>query len=192
MNQSARHRTVFYFVIMFFICVAPFSQLHAEGDEDGNSNIKGKVITNEGLPAVGVTVTLEGTKRNSITDDDGNFHFKNIAAGDYKIEVHLLGYETIEKDVSVAEGKTTYVDLRLQISEKKLQEVIITGNRYKLTTAQSDYVAKIPLKDLENSQVYTTLTKDLLKQQMVYSVDNAVSNAAGIQPMWDATGRAGD
>lgn len=51
--------------------------LHAEGDGDGNSNIKGTIVTNEGLPAVGVTVTLKGTKRNTITDDDGNFHFKN-------------------------------------------------------------------------------------------------------------------
>jgi iron complex outermembrane receptor protein len=141
---------------------------------------------------VGVTVTLKGTKRNTITDDDGNFHFKNISAGEYFVEVHLIGYEAIQKKVDVDEGKTAVVHLQLEISEKKLQEVIVTGNRYKLVQPTSDYVAKIPLKNLENSQVYTTITNDLLKQQMVYSVDDAVGNAAGIQKMWEATGRGGD
>jgi len=193
MTQLTKRATFYHFIFLISICIAPFSALHAEGgDDEGSSNIKGKIVTNEGLPAVGVTVSLTGTKRNSITDDDGDFHFKNIAAGEYEVQVHLVGYEAIEKDVTVAQGKTAYVNLRLQISEKKLQEVIVTGNRYKLTTAQSDDVAKMPLKNLENAQVYTTITKDLLKQQMVYSVDDAVSNAAGIQKMWDATGRAGD
>ena len=193
MNQLTKRATFYHFIFLLCICIAPFSALHAEGgDDDGNSNIKGKIVTNEGSPAVGVTVSLKGTKRNSITDDDGDFHFKNIAADQYQVEVHLLGYEAIEKDVTVEPGKTVYVNLRLQISEKKLQEVIVTGNRYKLTTPQSDYVAKIPLKNLENSQAYTTITKDLLKQQMIYSMDDAIKNAPGLQMMWEATGRGGD
>jgi iron complex outermembrane receptor protein len=192
MNQLIKYRAFYRFIFLLFIGMAPFTLLHAEGDEDGNSNIKGNIVTNEGLPAVGVTVTLKGTKRNAITDDDGNFHFKNISAGDYEIEVHLVGYEAIQKEVDVDEGKTVFVYLKLEISEKKLQEVIVTGNRYKLVQPTSDYVAKIPLKNLENSQVYTTITKDLLKQQMVYSVDDAVANATGIQKMWEATGRGGD
>ena len=160
------------------LCISPFSVLNAEGVEDGNSNIKGTIVTSEGLPAVGVTVSLKETKRNTVTDDDGNFHFKNIAAGEYEIEVHLVGYDAIEKEVNVEEGKTAFVHLRLEISGKKLQEVIITGNRYKLVAPASDYVSKMPLKNLENSQVYTTITKDFLKQQMIYSVDDAVGNSS--------------
>jgi iron complex outermembrane receptor protein len=48
------------------------------------------------------------------------------------------------------------------------------------------------LENLENAQVYSTITKDLLKQQMIFSVDDAVKNAPGIQKMWEATGRGGD
>lgn len=191
MNHFTITGKLYRTILFLFLCLSPFSFLHAEGDE-GNSTIKGTVLTNEGLPAAGVTVSLKGTRKNSVTDDDGNFHFKNIAAGDYQVEVQLVGYETIDKEVSVSAGKTTYVHLRLEISEKKLQEVIIMANRYHLVQPVSEYVSKIPLKNLENSQVYTTITKDLMKQQMIYSVDDAVGNAAGIQKMWEATGRGGD
>jgi len=86
MNQLTKRATFYHFIFLISICIAPFSALHAEGgDDEGSSNIKGKIVTNEGLPAVGVTVSLTGTKRNSITDDDGDFHFKNIAAGEYEV-----------------------------------------------------------------------------------------------------------
>ena len=179
--------------LLFLLCITciSFSFIHAEGD-DGTSHIRGNIVTNEGLPAVGVTISLKDTKRNAVTDEDGNFQFKNIKGGDYQIEVSLIGYESISKRVSVEEGKTIHVKLRLKISEKQLQEVIIISSRYKLVKNKSDYVAKMPLKRLENSQVYTTITKDLLKQQMVFSVDEATKNAPGLQKMWEANGRSGD
>lgn len=190
-NKLTKTSPFYRHLLLLCFMLAPFYALHAEGDE-GTSNIKGTIVTNEGLPAVGVTVSLKGTKRNAVSDDDGNFHFRNIKAGDYQIEVSLVGYAPILKEVKVEEGKTVSVKLRLKISEKQLQEVVINDNRYKLIKKQSDYVAKIPLKNLENSQVYTTITKDLLKQQMVYSVDDATRNAPGLQKMWEANGRSGD
>ncbi len=50
----------------------------------------------------------------------------------------------------------------------------------------------MPLNYLENSQAYTTITKDLIKDQVLFTVDEAMRNVAGLQKMWDATGRAGD
>jgi iron complex outermembrane receptor protein len=50
----------------------------------------------------------------------------------------------------------------------------------------------MPLKNLENPQVYTTVGKELLTEQLVFSVDEATRNVPGLQKMWDATGRGGD
>lgn len=192
MNTLIKYMVSFRFLFFCLICLAPFCVLHAEGDDDGNSNIKGIIYTNENIPAAGVVISLKGTKRNTITDDDGEFHFKNIKPGTYVLEVSLSGYESIFKEVTVAEAKTATVNLHLQISAKQLQEIVINSSRYKLVKNESDYVAKMPLKNLENSQSYTTITKDLLKQQMVFSMDDAVKNAPGLQTMWEATGRGGD
>ena len=57
---------------------------------------------------------------------------------------------------------------------------------------QAIMYAKMPLKNLENPQVYNTIGKELLTEQLVFSVDDAIRNAPGVQKMWDATGRAGD
>ena len=78
MNTLIKYMVSFRFLFFCFICLGPFCVLHAEGDDDGNSNIKGIIYTNENIPAAGVVISLKGTKRNTITDDDGEFHFKNI------------------------------------------------------------------------------------------------------------------
>ncbi|RYF46526.1 MAG: TonB-dependent siderophore receptor, partial [Cytophagaceae bacterium] len=39
---------------------------------------------------------------------------------------------------------------------------------------------------------YNTIGKELLTEQLIFTVDDAVRNAPGIQKMWNATGRAGD
>ncbi|MBC8153921.1 MAG: TonB-dependent receptor, partial [Bacteroidetes bacterium] len=75
----------------------------------------------------------------------------------------------------------------------QLQEVIVTGSRAnRFARTSSDYVGKMPLKNLENPQVYNTIGKELLTEQLVFSVDDAMRNAPGVQKMWEATGRAGD
>jgi len=78
------------------------------------------------------------------------------------------------------------------MSEKQLQEIVVTGGINKFRRSASDYVAKMPLKNIENPQVYTTITGDLLADQLVFSIDDGLRNATGLQKMWDATGRSGD
>jgi iron complex outermembrane receptor protein len=75
---------------------------------------------------------------------------------------------------------------------KQLQQVVVTGGINKFARDSSDYVARMPLKNMENPQVYSTITRDLLNDQLVFSVDDGLRNATGLQKMWDATGRSGD
>lgn len=152
--------------------------------------IRGKVTTADGNPAEAVTVTFKGTKRSAITDENGVFFLRNLAPGNYTIEISLVGYETVQQEVTVKEKETVNVTIQLTVSTKDLETVIVSGN--KLTRNSSDYVAKINLKNTENAQVYSTITGTLLKQQMAFSVDQALYNAPGVQTMWQATGRGGD
>jgi iron complex outermembrane receptor protein len=48
------------------------------------------------------------------------------------------------------------------------------------------------LKNLENAQTVTTISKELLKEQVVLTVDDAMRNVTGMTKVWDATGRSGD
>lgn len=159
--------------------------------QQNNGSIKGTVVTNDNKPAASVTVFLTELKKAVVADDDGKFSLRNIAGGNYIIEVSLTGYETLREPVKVEAGKTAELNLQLKLSERQLQEVIVTSNN-KFKSTKSDYANKMPLSFLENSQSYSTITKDLIKDQVLFSVDEAMRNVSGLQKMWDATSRAGD
>ncbi|MDH7460374.1 TonB-dependent receptor [Chitinophagaceae bacterium 26-R-25] len=181
-----------FITILSTACLLLFAFLfaHAGGNENGVT-IKGKVTTADNKPAAYVTVIMRGTNKSAITDDDGGFSFFNIAPGTYELEVSLVGHTPATHQVKV-EDKDVHMNIQLTTSSKELQEVIVVGGRNKFTKKTSDYVSKMPLKNMENPQVYTTITKALMDDQLIFSVDEAMKNATGISKMWQATGRGGD
>jgi iron complex outermembrane recepter protein len=156
------------------------------------SIIKGIVTTADGKPAAWVTVKIKGTAKSAITNETGSFAIRNLAAGTYTIEISLVGYETAMQQVSVGGNETKAIAVQLQLSQTQLQEVIINSNRNKFTRSVSEYVAKMPLRNLENPQVYSSITKELIGEQLIFSVEDATKNVPGLQKMWESTGRGGD
>lgn len=63
-------------------------------------------------------------------------------------------------------------------------------NRYKVDSSST--VAKMQLKDIENPQVYNTISKNIIKEQVVVNLQSALKNATGISRLWESTGRGGD
>jgi iron complex outermembrane receptor protein len=49
--------------------------------EENNGAIKGKVTTAEGQPAAFVSIQVKGSRRSTLTDEEGNFTLRNLAAG---------------------------------------------------------------------------------------------------------------
>lgn len=175
------------------VCILFFTFLmaHANGDENA-ATIKGTITTSDNKPATYVTVILKGTNKSAFTDEDGVFSFFNVRPGSYEIEVSLVGHNTVTKQINVTGDNTVSINIQLTASNKQLQEVIVTGGNNKYAKKVSDFVSKMPLKSMENSQVYTTISKNLIADQMVFTVDDALKNAPGINKMWIATGRSGD
>jgi iron complex outermembrane receptor protein len=160
--------------------------------EDNNGGIKGKIVTSDGKPAADVSVILQGTSFMTVSDGAGTFVFKNVPGGNYQVAVSFTGFANKTEDVVVEAGKIAIVKFQLEVSSKQLSEIVITGNQTKLVRRSSNYVAKLPLANVENPTVYAVITKDLLAQQQVYTVDDAMRNAPGVTKMWDATNRSGD
>ena len=48
------------------------------------------------------------------------------------------------------------------------------------------------LKDLDNPQVYNTISKKILADQVVTNLNDALKNATGVARLWESTGRSGD
>ncbi len=74
---------------------------------------------------------------------------------------------------------------------ENITEVIINHTKkYKNDNAFA--VSKLNLKDIENPQVYNSIPKAILKDQVSTNFNNVISNATGITRLWESTSRGGD
>jgi len=177
-------------ILLMAFVLAGINRLAAQ---QATGTIHGKVVTASKQPADNISIGLMGTSYGNSTNAKGEFTFK-APAGSYTIIISYVGVQTVEVPVTVAAGQTTNVPvITVNASMSQLSEVnIIASRANRFTRKISNDVGKIPLNALENSQSYTTVTSELLKEQQIYNVDDALRNAPGLQKMWDATGRAGD
>lgn len=146
--------------------------------QQNNGKIKGTITTSDGKPASDVNVILKNSKYGTTANEYGAFEFSKVKASSYTLQVSLTGYETLEQEVTVTENETTSLNLQLKVSNKELQEVIINNN--KMINKKTDYAARMPLTNLENPQVYNVVSKELLKEQIVVDIRNAVQNSPGV------------
>lgn len=180
-----------YFFYRFRIIITPllFCTLLFAGNAYGQENtpnqgkgaVKGSVKTADGLPAEFVNVAIKGTGKGASSDAAGVFLIRGIAAGDQVIVVQLLGYAPIEKTITITAGETLELEpVSLNEDSKILQEVVISGDINKFSKKESDYVARLPISNLENPQAYSSLSKTLFTEQLITDFGNIVKNAPGV------------
>lgn len=174
-------------IFLFFILLVPFYSF----SQAPAGTIRGTIKTSDGAPASYVNVALKGY-RSTVVDQDGNYIIRGVRPGSYTLVASFIGLETQIRQVDISADETTVVDLVLKENNQQLQEVVVSGNINKFARTESEYVSKMPLTAIENPQVYSVVTKEILQEQLIFNVDDAVRNTPGIQKMWEATGRGGD
>lgn len=162
--------------------------------QSSKGTIKGTIKTSDGQPASHVNISLKNTDKGAVTNDRGEFEIKRIDEGTYTLTTSFVGLETREQQVEVKNGETTILpEILLNENAHQLNEVIVLESKTNpFDRKQSDYVAKLPLKNIENPQVYNTISAELLKDQVITSFNDALKNAPGIDKRWESTGRGGD
>lgn len=115
-----RYRNLF---VLTFILLGNIVQAYAQKDGE----ITGKIFTSDGLPAVGISLSLRGTRISSATNEAGKFQIK-APSGSYTLLVQSVNSHTEAITVSVNSGAVTVVPaIQLTQSSKELPEVIVTG-----------------------------------------------------------------
>jgi iron complex outermembrane recepter protein len=148
--------------------------------------IRGIVKTSDGTPAEFVHVGLKETTEGTITNSKGAFEIKKVAAGSYTLVVSFVGLETLETQVVVNASETTNVpEITLKEDATQLQEVVVSafGKGNKFADKETDFVARMPLKNLENPQVYSVVNKELIEEQVITDINETVRNAPGVVPV---------
>lgn len=159
-----------------------------------DASVIGIIKDNNKNALFAVNTYIKDSKKGSQTNENGAFKIQNLPNGNYTLNVSYLGYKTKEINFIIENSKN--VDLGtilLYEGNEILNEVVIEGQRQnKFSRKKTAYVSKLPLKDIENSQVYSTVTTELLKSQVVTNFDDALKNATGVDKLWSSTGRGGD
>jgi iron complex outermembrane recepter protein len=178
-------------LLLMFLAFSP-CVLSANNLEDGNGVIKGIVTTTDGKPAAMVSVVLKNTKKSTVTDENGVFLLNNVKPGTYTLQVRLVGHEAKEETVVVSADNTTQLTIAIALSDIQLKEFEVATGRSKFAKKESEYVARLPLKNLENPQVYNIVSKELMQEQIVSNFDDALKNTPGVTKLWSSTGRPTD
>ena len=171
----------FLFKWVFFVVFAfsgGVSLAQAAANEEGGG-IKGSVTTSDGKPASDVTVSIKSARKNVLTDDNGHFSFKRLAPGNYEIEISLVGYETTRRSIVVENDKTATIAVQLKVSDLQLEEVTVTTGYNKFNKKETDDIARLPLKNIENPQVYTVVAKELMQEQQITDYNSIFKNVPG-------------
>ena len=128
----------------------------------------------------GITVGLANKKLATATNQQGEYKLTGIKPGSYTIRVTAIGLKPVDKTITISEGEIIVTDFVLTEDHAFLQEVVIAAGRNKPMTDGSETVAKMPLARLENPQVYTSISKDLIKEQIITDLGTALKNTPGL------------
>ncbi|MBT1704750.1 TonB-dependent receptor [Chryseosolibacter indicus] len=170
---------------IYLIIAITLAQLSTWAQNPGS--VRGTVKTSDGNPAEFVNVSIEGTAKGTIADKKGDFEIRNVAPGNYMLVASYVGLEGQKQEIAVKAGEVTQVDFTLKENTQELEEIVVSGGRF---VTESPYVSKMPLKNIENPQVYNLVTSDLFRQQAITNFDDALKNVPGISKLWESTGRA--
>ena len=159
-----------------------------------NGTVKGVIKDNHYNNLSNVNISIKSTTKGAQTTYTGAFEITNISSGDYLLNVSYLGFKSKEVSFKISNNETLDLGIiTLYEGNEILDEVVIAGERTnKFSRKETAYVSKLPLKDIENTQVYSTITTELLQSQLVTNFDDALKNAVGVENLWASTGRGGD
>jgi TonB-dependent receptor len=151
------------FLVTHFVAVAQESGV-----------ITGKITETEGnfsLP--GATIKLNVGNKYTISDQNGNFEFLNVPAGNYEIEVTYIGYQKQSQSVEVIEGKNSKVNFVLVQGSEELSEVIVLGDRLRGQ-------AKAINKQKSNQNITNVISSDQVGRFPDANIGDALKRVPGI------------
>jgi len=95
----------------------------------GQTEIKGQIIDEQGMPFSGANVFVIGTYDGTTSDEKGNFSFTTTASGNQKLQISFLSYETIIYDFVVEKFQSKVFTIKESLNT--LNAVEVTAGTFK-------------------------------------------------------------
>ena len=173
---------IFFCFVCSLLCICGYSQVFA--------TIEGKVVTKNGLSVENCEIRFIGdTILTVYSDADGKFKISDLNIREYTVFILDKGEIVYEGVAKLDQPIVYHLDfITNSYKFNDIEEIIVQGSH---TQNQSEYVAKMPLKNIENPQVYTTITKEIMNKQMVTTSEEALKNVPGGNNLVQGPGSGG-
>jgi outer membrane receptor for ferrienterochelin and colicins len=132
------------------------------------ATVVGKVSSQDSAVNL-ANIILQGTPLGCISDSAGNYTLNNIPAGNYTLKASRVGYNKIEKSITVKAGDSLVINVELSNLSNSLNEVVVTG------TQKSTRRLESPV----NVEVYSPT---YFKKNPTPNIYEALQNVNGVRP----------
>lgn len=149
-----------YIVMLVLACVS--MSLYAVNPIKEGNMIAGHVIvkgTEESIPFA--TIMILGTNRGAVSNEEGQFEFRKLAAGKYTLRVQVMGYKTQEKTITVSAEATSVVHFQMEEESFMTDEVVVSANRNEVSRKAAPVVLNVMSAKLFETVNSTDLAKSL-------------------------------
>lgn len=107
-------------MLSFWVCLWPLMAA-------GRGEITGRVLTTGQVAVDLATVYLKGTTIGTVADAEGHFRLE-APAGEYQLVASALGYQTVERKISLPAGGRLDETLVMPPAVEELEEVVVVSN----------------------------------------------------------------
>ncbi|HEY0036014.1 MAG TPA: SusC/RagA family TonB-linked outer membrane protein, partial [Longimicrobium sp.] len=122
--------------------------------QDGTGGVTGTVTSGQ-APLSGVTVTVVGTSRSTVTAPNGRYTLTGVPVGPRQVRATRIGYGTVTQNVTVAAGENATANLTLSTSAVQLEGVVAVGYGTQQRRNVASAVSVVSPEVLENTPVTT-------------------------------------
>lgn len=131
---------------------------------DGNNNRK----------LSGATIIIQGTSKNTLTDNDGKFTFQVLKADTITITVSYVGYDTKQiSGVIIKAGEVTNLSITLDLAKSNLKNVIVK------TEARRENLAAVLNIRRNASVVSDVISADMIKKSPDKNTSDVLKRVSG-------------
>jgi len=132
--------------LAFSLCISGFVSAQSAARVSGRvTDVSGGVI-----PGAEVTLTsqLTGAPRDTITDANGEFAFRDTAAGQYRLRVSVEGFKTVTRDVAVPRDTPVPLEVSLEVANHLESTHLDDSEPPRIELGQSALGLTMPNRDL--------------------------------------------
>ncbi|RYY60753.1 MAG: SusC/RagA family TonB-linked outer membrane protein, partial [Chitinophagaceae bacterium] len=162
---------------------------------DTTITVRGRLLTIQGLPVIGASITIAGSSKGTTSDLNGNYEIKNVGPSEV-LRFSYIGY--LPQDIAVAGRSTINVSMVENAEGAKLNEVVVVG--YATTTRRTNTgsVSSITSKDIGSQPVvdpistmqgtmpgiFASASNGLTGSQFNVTIRGLNSLSAGSEPLY--------